>query len=83
MRVDIDEPMLKQIAERTDGRYFRATDNKKLEEIYKQIDQLERSKIDVTEFRNKNDEYFPLAFLALGLIVFELLLSFTIFRLTT
>jgi len=80
MKVEIDEPLLQEIALKTDGRYFRATSNQKLEEIYKEIDQLERSKIDVTEFRRKYEEYLPLALLALGLLLIELLLRFTVFR---
>ncbi len=80
MKVEIDEQLLQEIALKTDGRYFRATSNQKLEEIYKEIDQLERSKIDVTEFRRKYEEYLPLALLALGLLLIELLLRFTVFR---
>ncbi|MDP2237456.1 MAG: VWA domain-containing protein [Bacteroidales bacterium] len=80
MKVEIDEQLLQEIALKTDGRYFRATSNQKLEEIYKEIDQLERSKIDVTEFRRKYEEYLPLALLALVLLLTELLLRFTVFR---
>jgi Ca-activated chloride channel homolog len=80
MKVEIDEQLLQEIALKTDGRYFRATSNQKLEEIYMEIDQLERSKIDVTEFRRKYEEYLPLALLALGLLLIELLLRFTVFR---
>jgi len=80
MKVEIDEQLLQEIALKTDGRYFRATSNQKLEEIYMEIDQLERSKIDVTEFRRKYEEYLPLALLALGLLMIELLLRFTVFR---
>lgn len=80
MKVEIDEALLEQIADHTDGRYFRATSNQKLEEIYREIDQLERSKIDVTEFKRKHEEYLPLAIFALGLLLLELLLKFTVFR---
>lgn len=80
MKVEIDEQLLQEIALKTDGRYFRATSNQKLEEIYKEIDQLERSKIDVTEFRRKYEEYLPLTLLALGLLLIELFLRFTVFR---
>lgn len=80
MKVEIDEALLQQIAERTEGKYFRATTNQKLEEIYNEIDQLERSKIDVTEFKRKHEEYLPLALLAMGLLLLELLFRFTIFR---
>lgn len=83
MKVEIDEELLQEIAQKTDGRYFRATSNQKLQEIYLEIDQLERSKIDVTEFRRKYEEYLPLALLALGLLLTELLLRFTVFRSVT
>lgn len=65
MEVKIDEPLLKQIAATTDGKYFRATSNKKLQEIYAQIDELEKSKIDVTVFSQKTEEFKPYALWAL------------------
>lgn len=73
MEVKIDEPLLKQIAETTDGRYFRATSNKKLQEIYQQIDALEKSKIDVTVFSQKTEEFKPFALLAFLLFVLLML----------
>lgn len=83
MKVEIDEPLLEQIAQKTEGRYFRATSNKKLEDIYKEIDQLERSKIDVTEFSRKYEEYLTLAVLAFILLFLEVVLRFTWFRTIT
>ena len=80
MPVQIDEEMLKEIAQMTNGRYFRATNNKKLIEIYKEIDQLEKSKIDVKEYSKKQEEYFPFALLAGILILTELLIRNTILR---
>jgi len=80
MDVQIDEELLQQVAEMTDGRYFRATSNRKLREIYDEIDKLEKSKIDVTEFKKKKEEFFPWALWALLLIVGEVLLRNTIFR---
>lgn len=80
MEVRIDDEGLQQVAELTGGRYFRATSNRKLEEIYREIDQLERSKIDITEFSRKHEEFLPLALLALGLIILEILLKNTLFR---
>lgn len=65
MEVKIDEPLLIQIAATTDGKYFRATSNKKLQEIYAQIDELEKSKIDVTIFSQKTEEFKPYALWAL------------------
>lgn len=80
VEVNIDEALLKEVAEMTDGRYFRATSNRKLEAIYQEIDQLEKSKIDVTEFRKKNEEFLPYALLALALIILEIFLRNTIFK---
>jgi Ca-activated chloride channel family protein len=80
MEVKIDEPLLKEISRMTDGRYFRATSNAKLKEIYQEIDKLEKSKIDVTEFKRKKDEYIPLVLFALALIVLEGLLRYTVVR---
>ena len=64
VEVKIDEELLKKVTAMTEGKYFRATSNKKSEEIYAEIDQMEKSKIVVTEFRRKNEEFFPLALLA-------------------
>ena len=80
MEVKIDEDLLKGVADMTDGKYFRATSNKKLKAIYEEIDKMEKSKIDVTEFRKKKEEFLPLAFIALGLFVLEILLRNTVFR---
>ncbi len=78
--VEIDEVLLKQIAKTTGGQYFRATSNTKLEEIYDEINKLEKT--DIEEFRYQNyDELFrPLAIFALILLGIDLLLRFTIFR---
>ena len=56
--VKIDEEILQKIAATTDAKYFRAVDNKSLEKIYAEIDQLEKSKIDVNIFQNKSEEFF-------------------------
>jgi Ca-activated chloride channel homolog len=80
MKVEIDEPLMKKISEMTDGKYFRATNNAKLRQIYKEIDKLEKSKIDVTEFKKKNEEYLPLLLIALGLLVMELVLRYSYLR---
>jgi Ca-activated chloride channel family protein len=76
MDVQIDEPLLREIAAMTDGRYFRATNNAKLRAIYKEIDKMEKSKIDVTEFRRKNEEYFPLVLIAFIILGIETLLRY-------
>jgi Ca-activated chloride channel homolog len=78
--VDIDEPMLKQIAEMTKGEYFRATGNQKLKEIYTQIDKLEKTKIDVKKYARKHEEYRRFAIAALILVVLEIILRNTVLR---
>ena len=77
MPVDIDEPALKQIASITGGQYFRATDNASLQAIYKEIDQLEKTKISMQEYSKKQEEYLPLALLAFALLLFEILVRNT------
>ncbi len=78
--VEIDEKILKEVAQATDGKYFRATSNKSLKKVYKEIDQLEKSKIDVDIFQNKYEEFLPFALIALGLFVLEVLLRLSFFR---
>ena len=80
MEVKIDEDLLKKMADMTSGKYFRADNNQKLEEIYREIDQLEKSKIDVTEFRKKHEEFLPFAMLALIFLALEILARNTLFR---
>lgn len=78
--VKIDEKTLREISQITDGQYFRATNNKKLEEIYKEIDKLEKSKISVKKFSNKNDEFLPLAIIAALILLIDVLLRITVLR---
>ncbi len=78
--VQIDETLLKQVAEKTGGQYFRATNKEKLEQIYNQIDKLEKSKIDVTKYNNRHDEYFIFVLIAVGLLLLEIFLRYTIFK---
>jgi Ca-activated chloride channel family protein len=80
MPVEIDEEVLKEIASTTDGSYFRATDNNKLREIYQQIDQMEKTRLDVKQFSKKKEEYFPFLLAAMLLLLFEILLRYTLFR---
>lgn len=79
-KVEIDEELLQQVADMTGGKYFRATDKDKLKAIYNEIDKLEKSKIDVTEFQEKSEEFFPFALLAFLLILVEFLLRNTILK---
>ena len=83
MKVEIDEKLLSSVAGMTGGKYFRATSNQKLDEIYEEIDKLERSKIEVTEFRRLHEEFYPLVAWALALLLLEFLLRKTIFRTLT
>lgn len=78
--VKIDEVTLKEIAEITDGQYFRATDNQKLREIYKEIDQLEKSKVEVTEFRKKTEEHRPILYASFVLIMLTFLLDTSLLK---
>ena len=80
MPVEIDEATLQQIADMTNGRYFRATNNQKLREIYAEIDKLEKSKIDIKEFSRKQEEYLWLAVTAAILLLVELILRYTFLR---
>lgn len=58
MKVDIDEGTLSKIATITGGKYFRATNNNALKDIYEQIDKLEKAKIDVTQYRKKQNGFY-------------------------
>lgn len=83
MKVEIDEKLLQNIANSTDGKYFRATSTQKLDEVYQEIDKLERSKIEVTEFSRLHEEFYPLVAWALALLLLEFVLRKTIFRTIT
>ena len=80
MPVEIDEDILTQIADMTGGKYFRATDNKKLEQIYQEIDQLEKSKVEVKHFSRKNEQYFYFALIGALLLIVEALGRYTLLR---
>jgi len=80
IEVQIDEDLLKQVSNMTGGKYFRATNNKGLKEIYTEIDKMEKTAIDELTFSQYRDEFLPLAILAAILIAFEIILSFTVFR---
>lgn len=80
VEVKIDETTLLKIAETTDGKYFRATNNNKLAEIYQEIDKLEKSKIDVKEFSKKEEQYLKFALAGALLLMLGLFLKTTIFR---
>ncbi len=80
MEVKIDEPTLQEIASTTDGQYFRATNKKKLKEIYQEIDKLEKTKISVQQYSTKYEAFMPLGFLALGIFLLGILLNYGLMK---
>lgn len=78
--VDVDEGTLTKIAETTGGKYFRATNNSTLKNIYDQIDKLEKAKIDVTQYHKKTELFFPFALIALVFLLLEFVLKNTVFK---
>ncbi|MGQ7868774.1 vWA domain-containing protein [Sunxiuqinia sp. sy24] len=80
VEVKIDEETLQKIADITDGRYFRATNNDKLVQIYQEIDQLEKSKMEVKEYSRKDEEFSRYAMLAGVILLLGLFLKTTLFR---
>lgn len=80
VEVKIDEVTLGKIAQTTDGKYFRATNNNKLAEIYQEIDKLEKSKIDVKEFSKREEEYLRYALAGALLLLLSMFLKTTFFR---
>ncbi len=78
--VVIDEATLKEIAATTGGKYFRATGNNVLQDVFDQIDALEKTAMDVRNFSHTEDNYMPWAWLALALVVLELTLRHTVLR---
>lgn len=77
---DLDTETLKKIAGATDGQFYRATNTSELKKIYQDIDQLEKSKIDVKRFSRRYDAYQPFALAAVLVLLLEILLRVTIFR---
>ena len=80
IQVEIDEKLLKEIAQGTGGKYFRATNNKKLEEIYAEINLLEKTEIEEFKYYNYEEKFRPLVLWALALLVFEFLLRHTLLK---
>ena len=79
-QVEIDEALLKEIAEKTEGKYFRATDNTSLKEIYDEIDKLEKTKIEEFKYYNYQEKFRVFVFLGLAFLLLEFLLRNTIFK---
>lgn len=80
MPVEIDEQLMKSIAKTTSGKYFRATDNKKLKEIYDEINQLETTEIKEKKYFRYHEKYRPFVLLAGLLFLIEILLKYTLFK---
>ena len=78
--VQIDEKLLKEIAEMTGGNYFRATSEESLERIYEDIDTLEKTEIEVTSIKRYSEEFHRFALFGMLFLVFEILLRYTVFR---
>jgi Ca-activated chloride channel family protein len=80
VKVEIDEELLKYIADETGGKYFRATDNTKLKAIYNEINKLEKTEIEEYKYYNYDEKYRSLVILAGLFLLLEMTLKFTIFR---
>jgi len=80
VQVEIDEALLQEIAETTGGKYFRATTNTKLKEIYDEINKLEKTDIEEFKYKNYDEKFRLLTLLALGFLALELLLRYTLFK---
>lgn len=79
-KVNIDEELLRKIAAETGGLYFRARDNASLKSIYSEIDNLEKSTIEITSLKRYTERFIPLALAAMIFLFLELLLRYTLFR---
>lgn len=80
VKIDIDDDALREIAKITDGKYYRATDTDSLKEIYNQIDKLEKTEAEVTQYTEYNELFHYFLLPAFGLLLFELGLTKTRFR---
>lgn len=76
----IDEALLRKIAEETGGKYFRARDKDGLKNTYSQIDQMEKSKVELQSFKRYEERYLIFVLAALAFLFFEIVLRFTVFR---
>ena len=80
LQVEIDESLMKKIAQITHGRYFRATNNQKLQQIYDEINKLETSKIEEFKYTEVDEKFRLLVIIATILLLLEFLLKHTVFR---
>jgi len=80
VRSDIDEPLLKQIATETGAKYYRATNNRALADIYSNINKLEKTKVDISSFKHYTELFTPFAMIAVFCLLLEMLLRYTVFK---
>jgi len=80
MEVEIDEPTLTKISQITDGKYFRATNNQALKEVYQQIDKLEKTKLESMTITHANDLFHPFVLWALALMFVNIIIRLTVGR---
>ena len=80
MQVQIDEQLMKQISVQTGGKYFRAIDNNSLSRVYKEIDRLEKNKIEISSFKRYAELFLPYAMLGLFFLLLEVVLRHTVFK---
>lgn len=80
VEVEIDEELLTRISDQTGGKYYRATNQEKLSQIYEEIDALEKTEIEEEKFYDYQEKFKPLVILGLGLLLFEFILRNTLFR---
>lgn len=78
--VQIDEALLKSISNQTGGKYYRATDNSSLARIYKDIDKLEKTKVEVSSYKHYAELFFPFAIIGIIALILEVVLRFTYFK---
>ena len=78
--VEIDERLLNEIAEMTGGRYFRATDEVSLQEIYNEIDALEKTEMEITTFKRYSEEFRPFLLFGICMILADVLLRMSFFK---
>jgi Ca-activated chloride channel family protein len=79
-KVNLNEQLLRDIAEQTGGLYFRARDNSSLRNIYQEIDKLEKSKVEITALKRYTERFHPLAMAAIICLLLEAILRLTIFK---
>ncbi len=80
MKVEIDEDVLEKVAGMTGGKYFRATDKEKLEEIYNEIDKMEKTILDTQNYSKRQEEYFPFLLAGVLLLITESVVRYTVLK---